>query len=177
MRPSRSPAGAGCYPLRVPAREIDYPSLLRDALRGILRTVLERIGADGFPGDHHLYVRFRSGYPGVQISRSLLAQYPEEMTVVLQHQFWDLVVEDDRFAVTLRFGGAPERVTVPFAAVTAFADPAAEFGLQITGEKPEVAPQVPPDLEPVPPSADDGSDRPPGEGGKVLRLDRFRKTT
>ena len=108
----------------------DYPRLVREALLEVPRRALRLVAREGLPGEHHFYLSFRTGHPGVSVSPLVRARHPEEMTVVLQHQYWDLAVGDDAFSVTLRFGGAPERLHVPFAALTAFADPAAEFGLR-----------------------------------------------
>ena len=102
---------------------IRYDVLARDALRGVLRRVLTDAAEHGLPGDHHFFITFLSTADGVKLSPRLLAQYPEEMTVILQHQFWDLVVTDDRFEVGLSFGGIPERVVVPFNAIKSFFDP------------------------------------------------------
>ena len=109
---------------------LDYVRLVREALLEVPRRALRLAAREGLPGEHHFYLSFRTGHPGVSVSPSLRARHPEEMTVVLQHQYWDLAVGDDAFSVTLRFGGAPERLHIPFAALTAFADPAAEFGLR-----------------------------------------------
>ena len=109
---------------------LDYARLVREALLEVPRRALLLAAREGLPEEHHFYVSFRTTDPGVSVSPSLKARHPEEMTVVLQHQYWDLAVGDDAFSVTLRFGGAPERLHVPFAALTAFADPAAEFGLR-----------------------------------------------
>ena len=108
---------------------IRYDVLARDALRGVLRRVLTDAAEHGLPGDHHFFITFLSTADGVKLSPRLLAQYPEEMTVILQHQFWDLVVTDDRFEVGLSFGGIPERVVVPFNAIKSFFDPSVQFGL------------------------------------------------
>ena len=109
---------------------IRYDVLARDALRGVLRRVLTDAAEHGLPGDHHFFITFLSTAEGVKLSPRLLAQYPEEMTVILQHQFWDLVVTEDRFEVGLSFGGIPERVVVPFNAIKSFFDPSVQFGLQ-----------------------------------------------
>ena len=93
---------------------IRYDVLARDALRGVLRRVLSDAAEHGLPGEHHFFITFLSTAEGVKLSPRLLAQYPEEMTVILQHQFWDLVVTEDRFEVGLSFGGIPERLVVPF---------------------------------------------------------------
>ena len=109
---------------------IRYDVLARDALRGVLRRVLTDAAEHGLPGEHHFYITFLSTADGVKLSPRLLAQYPDEMTIILQHQFWDLVVTEDRFEVGLSFGGVPERLVVPFAAIKSFLDPSVQFGLQ-----------------------------------------------
>ena len=109
---------------------IRYDILTQDALRGVVRTVLEDAARNGLPGEHHFYIAFDTRADGVKLSQRMRAQYPEEMTVVLQHQFWDLVVTDDHFEVGLSFGGVPERVVVPFAAIKSFVDPSVQFGVQ-----------------------------------------------
>ncbi|MEM8743124.1 MAG: ClpXP protease specificity-enhancing factor SspB [Pseudomonadota bacterium] len=110
--------------------QIRYDVLTQEALRGVVKTVLERIANSGLPGDHHLYIAFETRALGVSISERLRDQYPEEMTIVLQHQFWDLEVSDDRFEVKLSFNNIPERLVVPFLAIKAFYDPSVQFGLQ-----------------------------------------------
>jgi hypothetical protein len=109
---------------------LDYPRLVRDALVGVARNALRVAAERGLPGEHHFYLSFRTGDHGVALSKHLRTQYPQEMTIVLQHQYWDLEVSDEAFSVSLRFGGSVERVTVPFAALSGFADPAAPFGLR-----------------------------------------------
>jgi hypothetical protein len=109
---------------------IRYDVLARDALRGVLRRVLSDAAEHGLPGEHHFFITFLSTAEGVKLSPRLLAQYPDEMTIILQHQFWDLVVTEDRFEVGLSFGGIPERLVVPFAAIKSFLDPSVQFGLQ-----------------------------------------------
>ena len=104
--------------------------MVEDALRGVLRQALEITQAQGLPGAHHFYITFDTTHPGVDIAGSLCALHPNEMTIVLQHQFWDLRVLDEHFEITLSFSGVSQRLLIPFAAVTAFADPHAKFGLQ-----------------------------------------------
>jgi uncharacterized protein len=172
---------------------IRYDVLARDALRGVLRHVLSDAAEHGLPGEHHFFITFLSTAEGVKLSPRLLAQYPEEMTVILQHQFWDLVVSDDRFEVGLSFGGIPERLVVPFNAIKSFFDPSVQFGLQFepsdaTADAPDTtalpAPAVPtPGALPAPaasspnpgPSAIEGEPAKANEGAEVVRLDRFRK--
>ena len=119
---------------------IDYSGLLREALRGVPRQVLRLAAAEGLPGGHALYLTFRTTHPGVALSPGLHARYPQEMTIVLEHQFWDLAVGEEAFSVTLRFGGTQERLHVPFAALVAFADPGAEFGLRFEPVPQDAAP-------------------------------------
>ena len=165
---------------------IRYDVLARDALRGVLRRVLTDAAEHGLPGEHHFFITFLSTADGVKLSPRLLAQYPEEMTIILQHQFWDLVVTEDRFEVGLSFGGIPERLVVPFVAIKSFLDPSVQFGLQF--EPSEAAtetsaaklPTVPPaSALPVaaPEPVDESKDEPAktSEGAEVVRLDRFRK--
>src|SRR6059036_2573097 len=169
----------------MPTDHIRYDVLARDALRGVLRRVLADAAEHGLPGEHHFFITFLSTADGVKLSPRLLAQYPEEMTVILQHQFWDLVVTEDRFEVGLSFGGIPERLVVPFAAIKSFFDPSVQFGLQF--EPSETASEAPKatDLPAVPPASAVPASAPaaetkedpakPGDGAEVVRLDRFRK--
>ena len=175
---------------------IRYDVLARDAMRGVLRRVLEDAAKQGLPGDHHFYIEFRTKADGVKISPRLLQQYPNQMTIILQHQFWDLVVTDDHFEVGLSFGNIPEKLVVPFTAIKSFLDPSVQFGLQFeTAEAQAVADAPSPaaalDLtsksrakvedkaaEKPPEAADDKAhdgEHKPSEGAEVVRLDRFRK--
>ncbi|QQN63041.1 hypothetical protein JIR23_26435 [Bradyrhizobium diazoefficiens] len=165
---------------------IRYDVLARDALRGVLRKVLTDAATHGLPGEHHFFITFVSKAEGVKISPRLLAQYPEEMTIILQHQFWDLTVLEERFEVGLSFGGIPERLIVPFSAIKSFLDPSVKFGLQFdtsdVAEVPENLP-APPAASAVaaPTTATETAETaeeptPPNQGGaEVVRLDRFRK--
>ena len=159
---------------------IRYDVLARDALRGVLRRVLTDAAENGLPGDHHFFITFLSTAEGVKLSPRLLAQYPEEMTVILQHQFWDLTVTEDRFEVGLSFGGVAERLVVPFNSIKSFFDPSVQFGLQFEPADAPAAslPAVPAPAAPtVPAPAVENKDEPakPSEGAEVVRLDRFRK--
>jgi hypothetical protein len=163
---------------------IRYDVLARDALRGVLRRVLTDAAEHGLPGDHHFFITFLSTAEGVKLSPRLLAQYPEEMTVILQHQFWDLTVTEDRFEVGLSFGGIAERLVVPFNSIKSFFDPSVQFGLQFepadapAASLPAVpAPTAPTAPTPAPTPATENKDEPakPSEGAEVVRLDRFRK--
>jgi hypothetical protein len=165
---------------------IRYDVLERDALRGVLRRVLADAAEHGLPGEHHFFITFLSTAEGVKLSPRLLAQYPEEMTIILQHQFWDLTVTEDRFEVGLSFGGIPERLVVPFHSIKSFSDPAAPFGMQFesdiaaenpAGSLPAVAAPAPasPALPAPLPAADAKNEPAKPEGAEVVRLDRFRK--
>src|SRR5215470_11533308 len=112
------------------ADQIRYDLLTQQALRGVVRGVLTDTARKGLPGDHHFYISFETRADGVRMSDRLRAQYPDEMTIILQHQFWDLKVSEDEFEVGLSFGGVPERLTVPFEAIKGFFDPSVQFGLQ-----------------------------------------------
>ena len=170
---------------------IRYDVLARDALRGVLRRVLTDAAAHGLPGEHHFFITFLSKAEGVKLSPRLLAQYPDEMTIILQHQFWDLAVTEDRFEIGLSFGGVPERLVVPFHAIKSFFDPSVQFGLQFepsdaTTETEAPAPKLPaapapaavsaPAAAPAPATAEEPEPpATPSEGAEVVRLDRFRK--
>jgi len=109
---------------------IRYDLLTQQALRGVVRNVLSEAAKKGLPGEHHFYVSFDTQAEGVRLSDRLKAQYPEQMTIILQHQFWDLEVDEDSFSVGLSFGGVPEKLHVPFEAIKGFFDPSVQFGLQ-----------------------------------------------
>ena len=112
------------------ADHIRYDLLTQQALRGVVRTVLTDTAEKGLPGDHHFYISFDTSAEGVCLSERVRGQYPDEMTIILQHQFWDLKVGKDEFEVGLSFGGIPEKLTVPFEAINGFFDPSVQFGLQ-----------------------------------------------
>lgn len=109
---------------------IDYETLAQDAMRGVIRKILKRTEEQGLPGEHHFYVSFDTNAPGVVLSRRLRETYPTDMTIVLQHRFWDLAVGDDQFEVKLTFDGIPERLVVPFKAIKVFFDPSVRYALQ-----------------------------------------------
>ena len=144
---------------------VPYQEMMERALRGVMRDALARVEEQGLPGNHHYYVSFLTRHEGVKIPDSLRARYPDEMTIVLQHQFWGLETAEDGFSVTLSFGGRSERLTVPFEAVTAFMDPAADFGLRF-GPGPEEETG----------DAPDGGEDAETDSASVVSLDRFRKT-
>ena len=149
----------------------DYPKMVETALRGVMREALARTAREGLPGDHHFYVTFRTHAPGVAIPSYLLGKFPDEMTIVLQHQFRALEVGEDAFSVNLSFQSRSERLRIPFAAVTTFADPSVNFGLQF-----EVPTTPPAEVTALP------AQLPPSEGAELARpaaevvtLDKFRK--
>lgn len=107
-----------------------YDILIQDALRGAVKKILAEVGRTGLPGDHHFYIAFDTNAPGVRISQRLKERYPQEMTIVLQHQFWDLAIGEHAFEVGLSFGGVPEKLLVPFSAIKGFFDPSVQFALE-----------------------------------------------
>ena len=166
---------------------IHYGQLVEQALRSVVKDVLVRVAKDGLPSPHHFYITFRTDQPGVGLAASLRERYPTEMTIVLQHQYWDLQVDEDSVAVTLSFNNQPQRIVIPFTALKVFADPGVEFGLQFTIEPTEAeggADPVPLMVEPPrgglaltkPTESHDGpEDAVPEGGAQIVSLDRFRK--
>jgi hypothetical protein len=159
---------------------LDYERLVDGALKGVVRDALAVAARRGLPGAHHFYLTFKTSHPGVELSEALRTRYPDDMTIVLQHQFWGLDVNDDGFEVTLSFSGVSERIQVPFAALTSFVDPSVKFGLQfrvgsvptsaaaVAGAAVSSAENKPAEALPVP-----ASDTGPAE--KIVSLDAFRK--
>ena len=180
-----------------------YDLLTQQALRGVVRDVLAEVAKKkGLPGDHHFYISFDTQAEGVQLSERLRTQYPEQMTIILQHQFWDLAVNERSFEVGLSFGGIPEMLVIPFEAINGFFDPSVQFGLQFeevsesqerqapanaqerSPKKKRIMPPAPIASQPPlvsaspPPAAkppEPGPGGPGTGGGEVVRLDRFRK--
>lgn len=155
-----------------------YDKMIESAMRGVVRQAISEAARHGLPGAHHFYISFRTDHPGTIVPEFLKSRYPQEMTIVLQYQFWGLDVEEESFSVTLSFNNAHERLTIPFQAVTVFADPAAKFTLpfqSVTAQPtqdaaaPEAAAKAPPTAAPA------TSEEPPSEGAKVVTLDAFRK--
>lgn len=131
-----------------------YDLMVQDALKGVVRKILTEAARDGLPGEHHFYVTFRTEAPGVRMSQRLREKHPEEMTIVLQHQFWDLSVGDHSFEVGLSFSGVPERLLVPFDAISTFFDPSVQFGLKFEAQdQAEEAVAAEQDVEVPPPLA------------------------
>jgi hypothetical protein len=175
---------------------IRYDLLVQDALRGVVRRVLADVAREGLPGEHYFYITFRTHARGVRLSTRMREQYPEEMTIILQHQFWDLSVTDHAFEVGLSFKNVPEMLLIPFEAVTRFTDPAAEFDLRfepeeelieagandLGGPQTEAAPSVlreqelrsvPAELRP----GESGKEDSPAGDANVVSIDAFRKKT
>ena len=163
---------------------INYGSLMHQAMRGLIRTVLEDVQKDGLPGDHHFFIPFDTGHPDVEIADWLSDRYPGEMTVVMQHWFDNLDVAEDGFAVTLNFGDAPERLYIPFDAVLTFVDPSVEFGLRFESSEGEEddgavvsAPRSIKDTSEMDDDAPSDTETPATErkNAEVVSLDTFRK--
>lgn len=176
---------------------LKYDRMVENALRSVVREALTQVSRIGLPGSHHFYITFRTGHPGVVMAEYLRLKFPQEMTIVLQFQFWGLEVEAEHFAITLSFSDVHERLSVPYAAITGFADPSVKFGLQFQANEPAAAARLP-TLAPAaerpageklaaekpagaPASTTDKpADAPPespegGGGAKVVTLNSFRK--
>lgn len=149
-----------------------YDLMAQEALRGVVRAALAKAAEDGLPGNHHFYISFRTRFPGVQMDDKLLEKYPDTMTIVLEHQFWDLAALDDFFEVTLSFDGAPKYIKVPYRAVTSFHDPGVGFGLQFETPEDEQEDEFEEEMEMA-----DNTDLPQADGtsGEVVSLDAFRR--
>jgi uncharacterized protein len=178
---------------------IRYDILTQEALRRVIRKVLDEVQRSGLPGDHHFFITFETGYPGVRLSTRMRERYPEEMTIVIQHSYWNLEVDENSFEIDLSFDDIRERLRIPFAAIRGFFDPAVKFGLQFDIEKPKAL--VTPESEVINKSQDtppapekpglpkSSSTRKPGKavakksgapdkpenGADVVSLDSFRK--
>jgi hypothetical protein len=162
--------------------KFDYEQLVQESLRSVVRESLMQVARSGLPGNHHFYISFRTDYPGVDLPDYLLEQYPEEITIVLQYEFWDLEVEEDSFFVTLCFNDIHERLTIPLQAIVSFVDPSVKFGLQFSPTIHEKAiPQKLPvkqklkskaktKANPLVPQTEEGQN-----GSNVVILDAFRK--
>ena len=169
--------------------DLRYDRMVEDALRSVVRRALIHVARNGLPGSHHFYITFRTDHDDCELPQALRERYPGEMTIVLQHQFWGLEVDDEQFCVTLSFSDVPHRLVVPFAAVTAFADPSVRFGLQFDVDSAEPAAGAPAADDPAVPAKPaptqvageaapaaapaPGKDDKPGD--KVVTLDAFRK--
>ena len=173
-----------------PAQDLmGYEALAQEALRGVVKAALRRAASpEGLPSGHHLYVTFKSRGAGVSIPPDLVERFPDDMTIVLQHQFWDLAPGETFFAVTLKFGGSPKRLSVPYAAVTRFYDPSVQFLLQFEAPEPVAALPVgagsevvsmrprPTEVEaPHPAAQAEAGDEDKADAPKIVSLDTFRK--
>ena len=158
-----------------PESLLPYESWAARALRGVALDALEFAAREGLPGEHHFYISFRTDHPGTNIPGHLKDRYPNEMTIVLQHRFWDLTVDRaaERFSVGLSFSGVPSMLSVPFGALTAFQDPQANFGLRFEADAVEEAGPGAPDQEPPAPSG--SPTLPVSEAPQVVSLDAFRR--
>lgn len=180
---------------------IRYDLLAQEALRGVVRQVLTSAAQQGLPGEHHFYISVVTDAPGLKMSQRLREEYPEEMTIILQHQFWDLEVSENEFTVTLSFGGKPERLVVPYTAIKGFFDPSVQFGLEFvlpgdeesqedgeaanagdanTGDNeqettPETSDADAGNANAEDNEASDDEDDQPSEGATVVSLDSFRQ--
>jgi uncharacterized protein len=148
-----------------------YDKMVENALRGVVREALSRAAREGLRGGHHFYIGFVTGAPGVVLPESLVEQYPDEMTIVLQHQFWDLEVRPESFSVTLSFQRRPERLTIPFAAIRSFTDPSVEFGLQFNVAAAAKATRT----EALPAPAAAAAETIERGAAEIVTLDKFRK--
>ena len=154
---------------------LNYELLVEDSLRLVVRAALLITEETGLPGETHFYISFLTGFPGVEMEDRLRAQHPESITIVIQHQYADLVVEDDNFSITLFFGGKPSAMTVPFAAVTSFNDPSVGFGLQFGAGDDEHGEDD--DRNDSDPATDDlQPSGAPADSAEVVSLDSFRKS-
>ena len=150
---------------------IPYDEIVQEALRSVVRRVLTDIeAAGGLPGSHHFYIAFKTRHPGVEIPKHLLERYPDEMTVVVQHRYWDLAVGEEQFQIGLSFNQVPAKLVIPYAAIVGFVDPAVNFALQFQARDMEaVAAEEQEDV--IPPPAPE----PVTDGSNVVTLDAFRK--
>jgi len=154
-----------------PESLLPYDAWTEEALRHVILRVLQHVAADGLPGGHHFYLTFQTDHPGVEMPARLKAKYPQEITIVLQHQFWDLAVDEAAGAMTvgLSFGGVPSHLRIPLAAITAFMDPYVGYGLRFRTEA------ASPAAEPKPEPAAEPAAEPKPETPQVISLESFRR--
>jgi uncharacterized protein len=152
-----------------------YDKIVERALRSVVRTALEQVADHGLPGNHSLYITFRTDHAGVLIPDSLHKEYPEEMTIVLEHQFWDLEPTADKFEITLSFNKVHERLSIPFDAVTAFADPSVQFGLKFEAIDELTEGAMAAMAETQAPAEESDEEKRDEDSEKVVALDAFRK--
>ncbi|MBN35102.1 MAG: hypothetical protein CMM46_10070 [Rhodospirillaceae bacterium] len=159
---------------------LDYDFLVDDALHTVMVRAIKLVEQEGLPGEHHFYITFRTDHPRARVGDDLKAKYPEEITVVMQHQFWDLVVDDHGFQIGLSFNQVPQLLYVPFAAVTAFVDPSVKFGLQFrpqtgTDEEPETGALVASESDAPAQVQETDGETPDADSDNIVALDTFRK--
>lgn len=173
------------------AKSIDYGNLMHNAMRGLIRQVLEDVRKDGLPGDHHFFITFDTMHPDVELADWLSDRYPEEMTVVIQHWFDNLEVNEDSFSITLNFGDSPEPLFIPYDAIRTFVDPSVEFGLRFETQDADEDDQDEIDDDPAlkdtdsdvsefsaapqKPSGDKTTDDATPKEAEIVSLDQFRK--
>jgi hypothetical protein len=157
---------------------IPYDEIVQEALRAVVGRVLGQVVASGgtLPGNHHFYITFKTSAPGVSIPAHLKERFPDEMTIVIQNKFWDLTVEETLFSVGLSFNQVPAKLVVPFAAITAFVDPAVDFGLQFQAVVPDLEPALHEDAENDSPEHGENQDvKVADDGSNVVTVDFGRK--
>lgn len=154
--------------------QLDYPRLLRNSKRRLVHDIISKVAQDGMPGQHHFYITFRTRDDGVDIDPELVARYPDEMTIVLEHQYWDLGVDEDAFEVTLKFNRIPKYLRIPFAAISQLHDPSQNFMIAIEQFDDERAEAV---ASAVEEEISDNGGEAAAESGTVVSLDQFRKKT
>jgi hypothetical protein len=159
-----------------PESLLPYEKWIEEALRHVVAQAIEHVAIEGLPGGHHFYITFRTGHPGVEIPQRVRAQYPDEMTIVLQHQFWDLAFnrETQAIQVGLSFGGVPSKLVIPLDSVVEFADPHIRYGLRFQTAEPAAAPAPEPAAPPPAPETQAAQTKDP-EPGQVVSLDAFRR--
>ncbi|RMC34851.1 SspB family protein [Paracoccus alkanivorans] len=153
--------------------EIDYGGMMHRAMQGLIADVLQDVADNGLPGEHHFFITFDTREDGVEMADWLRERYPEEMTIVIQHWFENLIIDDEGFNITLNFGNSPEPMRIPFDALRTFVDPSVEFGLRFETQESDEGEESSGEKDGED-QGDDGPDDPPG-GGEVVQLDRWRK--
>ncbi|MCX7559641.1 ClpXP protease specificity-enhancing factor SspB [Sulfitobacter sp. F26204] len=158
------------------SREIDYGNLMHDAMRGLIRKVLQDVADNGLPGNHHFFITFDTAHPDAELADWLSDRYPGEMTVVMQHWYDGLEVTEEGFSITLNFGDAPEPLYIPYDAIRTFVDPSVEFGLRFEQQDSDDTESAPADRKPVAAQkTEPEDDNPKGNDAEIVSLDSFRK--
>ncbi len=159
------------------SRDIDYGNLMHDAMRGLIRRVLQDVSDNGLPGNHHFFITFDTSHPDAELADWLSDRYPGEMTVVMQHWYDDLSVTDEGFSVTLNFGDAPEPLYIPYDSIRTFVDPSVEFGLRFEQQEDEATDETPKPVASLPKEVTNESEKKPDapKDAQIVSLDSFRK--